>query len=229
MQKVIRRYEEIAKQYDEIESRLEQLRQHRSLCEQELDIAQGNVISSIDQWIVKLLMQRRFRTMESEEGLLNVVEEKIRQYQSVEDAGVVQELLRTDYERQRQTLTDARSDREYELNHQNEILMKTKEELRQLQNQEELEPEREESTRQTRAALQEAGIRAVPFYKTVEFAEKLSSVACARLEAQLQKMGIMDALIVSQQDFEKIRKSCPRFLDTVLYVEKKEIHIFRGW
>lgn len=227
--KVIRRYEEIAKQYDEIESRLEQLRQHRSLCEQELDIAQGNVISSIDQWIVKLFNAKKISEQwNPEEGLLNVVEEKIRQYQSVEDAGVVQELLRTDYERQRQTLTDTRSDREYELNHQNEILMKTKEELRQLQNQEELEPEREESTRQTRAALQEAGIRAVPFYKTVEFAEKLSSVACARLEAQLQKMGIMDALIVSQQDFEKIRKSCPRFLDTVLYVEKKGNSHFSG-
>lgn len=215
--------------YGMVHPRDAMLRQHRSLCEQELDIAQGNVISSIDQWIVKLFNAKKISEQwNPEEGLLNVVEEKIRQYQSVEDAGVVQELLRTDYERQRQTLTDARSDREYELNHQNEILMKTKEELRQLQNQEELEPEREESTRQTRAALQEAGIRAVPFYKTVEFAEKLSSVACARLEAQLQKMGIMDALIVSQQDFEKIRKSCPRFLDTVLYVEKKGNSHFSG-
>lgn len=227
--KAIRRYEEIAKQYDEIECRLDQLRQHRSLCEQDLDIAQGNVINSIDQWIVKLFNAKKIsKQWNPEEGLLNVVEEKIRQYQSVEDAGVVQELLRTDYERQRQILTDARSDSEYELNHQNEILMKTKEELRQLQNQEELEPERAESTRKTRAALQEAGIIAIPFYKTVEFADELNSVACARLEAQLQKMGIMDALIVSQQDFEKIQRSCPQFLDTVLYVEKKGNSHFSG-
>ena len=227
--KAIQRYEEITKQYDELESRLEQLRQQRNLCEQELNIAQGNVISSIDQWIVKLFNAKKIsKQWKPEDGVLNAVEEKIRQYQSVEDAGTVQELLRTDYERQRLALMDARKDREFELIHQNEILMEAKEELLQVQKQEELEPEREESTRRTRTALQEAGIIAIPFYKTVEFAEKLNSVACARLEAQLQKMGILDALIVSQQDFERIQMSCPHFLDTVLYVEKKGNSHFSG-
>ena len=227
--KAIQRYEEITKQYDELESRLEQFRQQRNLCEQELNIAQGNVISSIDQWIVKLFNAKKIsKQWKPEDGVLNAVEEKIRQYQSVEDAGTVQELLRTDYERQRLALMDARNDREIELIHQNEILMEAKEELLQVQKQEELEPEREESTRRTRTALQEAGIIAIPFYKTVEFAEKLNSVACARLEAQLQKMGILDALIVSQQDFERIQMSCPHFLDTVLYVEKKGNSRFSG-
>lgn len=227
--KAIQRYEEITKQYDELESRLEQLRQQRNLCEQELNIAQGNVISSIDQWIVKLFNAKKIsKQWKPEDGVLNAVEEKIRQYQSVEDAGTIQELLRTDYERQRLALMDARKDREFELIHQNEILMEAKEELLQIQKQEELEPEREESTRRTRTALQEAGIIAIPFYKTVEFAEKLNSVACARLEAQLQKMGILDALIVSQQDFERIQMSCPHFLDTVLYVEKKGNSHFSG-
>lgn len=227
--KAIQQYEEIARQYDELESRLEQLRQQRSLCEQELDTAQGNVVSSIDQWIIRLFDAEKIsKQWKPEKKVLNVVEEKIRQYQSIEDAGVVQELLRADYERQRQILTDAKKDREYALNHQNEILMAAKEELLQVQNQEELEPEREETTRSTRAALEKAGIAAVPFYKAVEFAKELDSASCARLEAQLQKMGILDALIVSQQDFERIRQVCPQFLDTVLYIEEKGSSHFSG-
>jgi len=227
--KAIWRYEEIAGQYDELESRLEQLRQQKSLCEQELDAAQGNVVSVIDQWIINLFDAGKVsRQWRPEKEVLDAVEEKIRQYESIEDAGAVQELLREDYERQRQILADEKKDREYALNHQNEILMAAKEELLQAQKQEELEPEREEDTRKTRAALQEAGIAAVPFYKTVEFSKELDSAACARLEAQLQKMGILDALIVSQQEFEKIRQTCPQFLDTVLYIEEKGDSHFPG-
>lgn len=227
--KAIRHYEEIARQYDELESQLEQLRQQRILREQELDAAQEQVVSSIDQWITELFDVRKASGQwKPKEEVLKEAQEKIRQYQSVEDAGAVQELLRADYERQRQELVDVKSDREHELKLQNEILKQAKEELEQIQNQEELEPERAESTRRTRQALQEAGITAVPFYKTVEFFGEMEPAVCARLEAQLQRMGLLDALVVSPADFERIRQACPQFLDTILYVEEKGDSRFSG-
>lgn len=227
--RVIRRYEEITRQYDELESQLEQLRQQRILREQELDAAQEQVVSSIDQWIVEMYdVKKTSEQWKPKEEVLKEVEEKIRQYQSVEDAGAVQELLRADYERQRQELGDVKSDREHELKLQNETLKQAKEELEQIQNQEELEPEREESARRTRQVLQEAGITAVPFYKTVEFSGGMEPAVCARLEAQLQRMGLLDALVVSSEDFERIRQACPQFLDTILYVEQKGDSRFSG-
>lgn len=227
--KAIRHYEEIARQYDELESQLEQLRQQRILREQELDVAQEQVVSSIDQWITELFdIRKASGQWKPKEEVLKEVEEKIQQYQSVEDAGAVQELLRADYERQRQELVDVKSGREHELKLQNETLKQAKEELEQIQNQEELEPEREESTRQSRQALQEAGITAVPFYKTVEFSGEMEPAVCARLEAQLQRMGLLDALVVSSEDFERIRQACPQFLDTILYVEEKGDSRFSG-
>lgn len=74
---------------------------------------------------------------------------------------------------------------------------------------------------ETRKLLEEAGIRALPFYKTVEFSDKLDEAACARLEAQLQKMGILDALVVSEKNFAAIGKIYPQFLDSVLHVEDR--------
>lgn len=227
--KAIRQYEEIARQYDELESRLEQLRQQRRLKEQKLSAAQEQVVSAIDQWITDLFdVKKASGQWNPREEVLREAEEKIRQYQSVGDAGAVQELLREDYERQRHELLDVKNGREYELKRQNEALKQAEEELGQVQNQEELEPEREESTRRTRQALQEAGITAVPFYKTVEFSGEMDAPACARLEAQLQGMGLLDALVVSPEDFERIRQACPQFLDTVLYAEEKGDSHFSG-
>lgn len=227
--KAIRQYEEIAKQYDELASRLDQLRRQRILGEQELDVARKQVVSAIDQWITELFNVRKTSGQwKPKEEVLKEVEEKIRQYQSVEDARTVQELLRADYERQRLELVEVKSDRTHELKLQNETLEQAKEELEQVQNQEELEPEREESTRQTRKALQENGITAVPFYKTVEFSGELEPAVCARLEAQLQRMGILDALVVSSKDFERIQQACPQFLDTILYVKEKGDSCFSG-
>lgn len=227
--KSIWRYEEITRRYDELERQLEQIKQQRILCEQELDTAQGNVVSSIDQWIIKLFDAKKDSGQwEPEDEMLKEVEQKIRQYQSMGDAETVQELLRADYEKQRQKLVDARNDKEYALKYQNEALKEAKEELVQVQNQEELEPEREESTKRIRLALQEAGIAAVPFYKTVEFSAEMDAVACARLEAQLEKMGILDALVVSSQDVERIQQVCPQFLDTILYIEERGDSHFSG-
>lgn len=228
-QKAIQQYEEIARQYDALESELERLRRQRIEREQELDAAQEQVVSSIDRWITELFDVKKASGQWKPKGeVLKEVEERIRQYQSVGDAGAVQELLRADYEKQRQELVDVKSDREYELKRQKEAMLQAKQELVQVQNQEELEPEREESTRQTRLALQEAGITAVPFYKTVEFSGGLDAAACARLEAQLQRMGLLDALVVSPADFERIRQACPQFLDTVLYAEEKGNSLFPG-
>lgn len=220
--KAIQQYEDITRQCDELAERLQQIRQQKILSEQELEAARNRVADSIDQWIVELFHSGKTTLQwKPREDVLKAVEERMQDYRSVKDAGAVQELLRVDYERQRQELTDARNAGEYVLQKQRVLLKEAEEELTQIQNQEEMEPEREENTRQTRLALQNAGIKAVPFYKTVEFASGLDPAECARLEAQLQKMGILDALVVSAQNVERIRQVCPQFLDTVLYVGKR--------
>lgn len=68
--------------------------------------------------------------------------------------------------------------------------------------------------------MQKIGIEAVPFYKTVEFADGLEEEASARLEAQLEKTGMLDALVVAEHDYEVLIQKCPEFLDTVLYAKR---------
>ena len=79
-----------------------------------------------------------------------------------------------------------------------------------------------ELVERSRKAMEEAGIRAVPFYKAVEFADGLDPAACAVMEAQLKGMGLLDALVVQPEDLLRIERECPEFLDSVICVEGAE-------
>ena len=138
----------------------------------------------------------------------------------MEDAGVLQEMLRLDYEQQRQTLLEQRTAKENEKKSLMEQLEETREELETVRNQGELEPDRDEQTERSRTALAEKGIAAIPFYKTVEFSEELDKAACARMEAQLQKAGILDALVIAETNLEYLEKFFPEMQDTVLHLDK---------
>lgn len=227
--KEIREYEELSGQYDVLAAQLEQLQTEKAEDQQKLKAAQEEVVRCMDQWITDIYeAAKKSAQWKPDSEMLPKLEEKIREYESAADAENLQELLRTDYERQRQGLLELRNSLEYQKENQIGELDQEKEKLTCLQNSEELEPERDENTESSRRALEQAGIKAVPFYKTVEFSENLEEKDCAVLEAQLQKMGILDALVVSPDDFENIRKQCPGFLDTVLYVKEEGTSGFSG-
>lgn len=217
----IREYEELSGQYDELAAQLEKLHTDKAEEQQNLTAAQEAVVRCADQWITDIYeAEKKSAQWRPDSEILPILEERIREYQSAADAETVQALLRADYERQRQGLMDLKSSLEHQKKIQEEELEQEKEKLTCLRNSGELEPERDEGIERSRKALEKAGIKAVPFYKTVEFSKNLDETHCARLEAQLQKMGILDALVVSADDFESIRKRCPDFLDTVLYVKE---------
>lgn len=69
----------------------------------------------MEQWITDIYEARKNSEQWRPDGkLLQTLEEKLREYQSAADAEVLKELLRTDYERQRQELLDLRNSLEYQ-------------------------------------------------------------------------------------------------------------------
>lgn len=217
----ISEYEKVSREYDEAAKQLEELGNRKREDEQALENAQETVLDCMDTWITDLYEAEKCSLQwKPKQEVLQKAEEKIREYQSALDAEKVQELLRVDYESQRQVLLDAKGNLEYENTIWKRELKQAEEALAHFQNLEELEPARDANMEKSRVLLRETGISAVPFYKTVEFAESLDERACARLEAQLEKMGILDALVVSSDDFQNLLDRCPGFLDTVLYVKE---------
>ncbi len=99
-------------------------------------------------------------------------------------------------------------------------LNEKKEEYRKIESQKEIEPERDEYTISFRNQLKQCGIEAYPFYQTVTFSSSLNESEQAILEQQLYKSGVLDALVVSDEDYQRIQKEFPNFLDCLIYVKQ---------
>lgn len=220
--KLIHDFEEISRKYDEIAEELENIRREKTEKEQALAEAQEHVLQSQDHWIEQLYSQAKTaECWKPQETILKEAERRVRQYQNIADAGQLQELFRKDYEDQRAEWLEKRQTILREIQSCEERLEAARQELEDVQSREEIEPDRSEKTIHSRQRLKSAGINAVPFYRTVEFADGLTETECARLEAQLDSMGLLDALVVSEEDYAKIAEGCPEFLDTVIYVPEK--------
>lgn len=213
----LQKYEQVSEQYEIASSQLEKTRKAKAEEEKKLEIAEEQVADKIDEWITETF-HRAEEAVEwhPKQQVLLFAEQRIKQYQTTADGAEVQNAFREDYESQRQSQNDEKNQKQYQRDIQTKALTEAEEQLRKVQEQKELEPERDEGTERTRMALAQAGITAIPFYKSVEFAKNLDEAECAMLEAQLQKSGILDALVVTRQDYEKMNTQCPEFLDIVL-------------
>lgn len=216
----LQRYEEISGQYEEAARLLEETKKQKLEGEQKFKAALEQVTDRIDEWIMTLFHQAEISTQwHPKQEILLQAEQQVRQYSSVADETKIRESLRKDYESQRQLFMDEKSKKQYQRNLQTENLKEIEKQQKQIQDQKELEPERDKTTVRSREMLKNAGITAIPFYRTVEFAKDLDEISCARLEAQLQTSGMLDALVVTQKDFEKIKADHKEFLDVVLQAE----------
>lgn len=220
--RLIHAFEELSHKYDQAAEELELVRKAKMEEEQKLSAVERQMLLSQDHWIVQLYsFAEDSAYWKPQAAVLKEAENQIREYRSIADAGKIQELLRNDYEKQRGVWFEKKQELSMEVRTCEEKLDLTKKELEELQNREEIEPCRSENVLYSRQCLKEAGIEAVPFYRTVEFADGLDEAECAQLEAQLECMGLLDALVVSEGDYAKIAECCPEFLDTVLYVSDK--------
>lgn len=219
---MIHDFEEISHKYDEIAEELERIRKKKTEKEQTLAEAERQVLQSQDHWIEQLYAQAKTAEYwKPQENILTEAEDGIRQYQNIADAGRIQNLFRKDYEYQRAAWLEKGQMVSQEIQSCEERLEALRQELENVRNRGEIEPDRSENTMYSRQCLKTAGIDAVPFYRAVEFADGLTNMECARLEAQLESMGLLDALVVSEKDYAKIKEVCPEFLDTVIYAPQK--------
>lgn len=225
--KEIQQYAVFAKQYDEAAEKLEHIKKQKLEMEQSRDRASVRAEECREEWISAVFdMGKKAKEWHPTDAVFHAVEEKVERYEAVSDAGEVWEILRADYEQQRQVLAEELNQIKNDRTQCTKQLEQTREELQNVQNQEELEPFRDEKAEHSRRVLAEAGIACVPFYKAVEFANGMEAGACARLEAQLQKAGILDGLVLAPKDYAKVGEVCPEFLDAVLYVKERGFSAF---
>lgn len=94
-------------------------------------------------------------------------------------------------------------------------------EIENLKNQPEVTPLRSREREECRAELEREGIRALPLYETLDFAENLEEDEKKILEEQLKELGLIDILVIPYADQERANKIIAKYSDTIL-VPKNE-------
>ena len=181
------------------------LEQKRSeLTEQYYSWSRGNAELSLTDGVLQSLT-RAVHQFDEDSDYSEIREEVRREAYGREDQ--IREMLQA--ERQKQTEVC-------------QALEAKQDELEQVQNQKELEPERSSAVETNRKRLKELGIPCYPFYEVVDFDPGMDAQACARLEEALEQMGILDALIVPEEYREQVLATEPGMCDRYLFGDGKK-------
>lgn len=216
---LIEKYMALQAEYDQAASLLDALRQEKIAVEQAEQAAQEAIAQSQDQLIADVYQMKAHEVWKPSDEILAQVEQLILAYQGASDESQIHKILRSDYETVRMRLKDMKNAREAELSAMEEALAVKQAQIESLRQSEDVEPERKEATVHFRQALLDRGVEYMPFYKAVEFAPQLSMEACARLEAQLDQAGLLDALVVSDKDFQRVKTDFPEMVDCLIHVD----------
>ncbi|MDD4410051.1 MAG: SbcC/MukB-like Walker B domain-containing protein, partial [Candidatus Pacebacteria bacterium] len=113
------------------------------------------------------------------------------------------------------------------LHHKKEIMDKEVEDkqiqLEEWVNKKDPEPERSEAVKRNREVLREKGILFYEFYKTLDFQKHLSEQQADILEEALASMGVLDALIVSAEDRDRILTLDKGLCDRYIYSDVERV------
>ena len=142
--------------------------------------------------------------------------EIIEQYNNESDSLKLKEVLKKDFDEKQY------KEKEQLLSLKNEASTLQKEisdkqaKYREVLEQKIIEPSHDEQTSMAREMLKQAGIKAYPFYQTVEFNDNLSCAKQAILEKQLHQAGLLDALVVNERDYLRIQKEFSKLNDVIV-------------
>lgn len=194
-----------AERYDERLSELEECRQRRSEAQKEqmqyenlLQEAKGELLEEFYRW------NDKNQFLKLPEQSMGEISKQIEGYHFGMDYSKVREIVRT-------RSLEAREEIREEITRVKEELLPKKREEEQLEKElkdweekTDPEPEREPGVLKSREKLRELGISFYPLYETIDFAENLSEQQMGYLEEALYQMGILDAIIIPEEEKEKI-------------------------
>ncbi len=136
--------------------------------------------------------------------ILQEMAREIEKYTTETDYWDIRGLANGEFERKNQELSGEVLRLSRELSDKRLEKEEIYEELEQWKDQKEPEPERSEAVEKNRRLLEEKEIPYLQLYKVIDFDSKLDELQRAYLEEALLHMGILDALIVSEEYREQV-------------------------
>ena len=184
--------------------------------EKELLIQQSEQVKS--EWIEKFYQwirenQELYLSEELEQRLVTLMN----QFDANCDFAEIKESIREQKEAKRSELVENSLILDNKLANEKAELKEIQEELQVWIEKKDPEPERDMEVEKNREWMREQGISYEPFYKVIDFSEKVSEEQRNRLEEALLHMGVLDAAVVPDHYKERVMTYREGMRDTYLF------------
>ncbi len=140
----------------------------------------------------------------------------VQKYESPFQFGEVLDYYYRLWTKKNQILEGSRLQKENQRNQSQGEKNRLKRELEEIEKMPMPIPVQKQQTKAARAVLQVRGIPFLPFYEAVEFQEGLSQEAKNRLEGQLEAAGLLDALVVPKEEYERAKEELKQLSDVLI-------------
>ena len=150
------------------------------------------------------------------QATIEQAKEVIEDYKETNDSIKLRNVLNQDFQAKVQKERENIAVYLAELKQVKEKISQKQIEYQEVQKQKIIEPERDDASIHARKLLNDASIQAYPFYQTIEFSNALNEQEQAILEQQLYKAGILDALVVTNENYQRIQNEFPQLNDVII-------------
>lgn len=162
------------------------------------------------------LWEKKNTELHLQPEILQSISRKIGEYEMGSDYSEIRELAKPRLYELERRFSKEKLELEQKLSEEKKNLQAAEAELAEWKNQKEPEPEQPDAVKRNRELLREKNIPFFQFYKTIEFDKSLAAKQVNRLEEALLSMGVLDALIVSEEYREQVYAldagACDRYI-----------------
>ncbi len=210
-------YEQENQHYSILSEALNELSRAKGQLQNQLNEARKMVVAEKDRLIEMLYIQKQDnRYLQWEEPIFLRIQQLFRTYEGAQQKDEIWTIYRELYDHQQSSRRTAKLKLEFDKDQCQETIKTIETELEAIRNQKEPVLPHKDKVAQTRELLQKKGIRFLPFYQAIEYADGLSEEKQNLLETQLSDCGVLDALIIAGEDMPRIKQEWDVLSDVIL-------------
>lgn len=222
--KVLQEMAKIEDVWNKLEEEISVLKFNKGQCEEQLNIAEGMEIQCRDAIIEDFyILSGKYQELVIAKQELDMIISCIIKYGGAKDLGEIKKIVDGVYKIKSRKLFELLIETQKNKDDLVNQYKNSVESLEMLRNMKQPIPERREKVTKARKTLLEKGINCLPFYEAVEFNELLSTEERSLLEEQLIDAGLLDALVVSNNDYNKAKAELS-YLSDILLRADNNIH-----
>lgn len=202
---ILREEQSCQKIYDDALFQLDEARKERDAKERELAAYDNQLTEIRQEWLEQLYQWNRDNLVfKLPDGLMQELGARLLQIGETFDYQEFREPVREEKNRLEDDLRAQRAGIQEELSKWQERLQEKEADLQEWENMADPKPPCGPEVLKNRKKLEEHNIPFTPFYEAVDFLETLPENQRNRLEEALFRMGVLNALIVPEQEREKV-------------------------